>query len=332
MPFDDSSFSNCSLLTKSRRTWSCRSCRQSMRTAPRMWFLSYAAVSSSTSTSTTLGSSRCASTQSASTRTLLLGICLLLYLCRFGSGDVTNDGPPEHTDQSKMDLATEAEVERSVEERRGQRERRRHDAERSEAGEITDGTDDREPEADALREPRRRLRLQLGRRGQPRRDEASVDHAVRRVAQAGERADAEHDRLRGEQPSARRDQHSGEYDGGDGRAETRTPRVDIHIAELLGKTRKVAASTSGGQTQAGRYAAQVDRAPAPQPGFHTRTLRNVCCDCNRGFAVAHQLQQQQCNNSGEGARPRSVGGYVRGLAPPSMARDPVVPPSRPVAE
>src|SRR3954454_1716436 len=130
-----------------------------MRTAPRMWFLSYAAVSSSTSTSTTFGSSRCASTQSASTSTLLLGICLLLCLYRFSSGDVPNDGPPEHTDQSKMDLATEAEVERRVEERRGQRERRRHDAERSEAGEITDGTDDRETEADALRKPRRSLCL-----------------------------------------------------------------------------------------------------------------------------------------------------------------------------
>src|SRR6476619_5515068 len=121
-----------------------------MRTAPRMWFLSYAAVSSSTSTSTTFGSSRCASTQSASTRTLLLGICLLLDLCRFRSGDITNDGPPEQPDQSKMDLATEAEVERCVEERRGQRERRRHHAERGDAGEITNGTDDRETEADAL--------------------------------------------------------------------------------------------------------------------------------------------------------------------------------------
>src|SRR3954469_5856798 len=138
-----------------------------MRTAPRMWFLSYAAVSSSTSTSTTFGSSRCASTQSASTRPLLRALLApSIALCRC-SGDVANDGPPEHTDQSKMDLATEAEVERSVEERRGQRERRRDDAERRDAGEITDGTDDGETETDALREPWRRLRLQLGRRGQP---------------------------------------------------------------------------------------------------------------------------------------------------------------------
>ena len=47
---------------------------QSSRAAPLMWFLSYAAVSSSTSTRTTLGSSRCASTQSASTSTSPAGI------------------------------------------------------------------------------------------------------------------------------------------------------------------------------------------------------------------------------------------------------------------
>src|SRR4051812_14157016 len=292
MPFDDSSFSNCSLLTKSRRTWSCRSCRQSMRTAPRMWFLSYAAVSSSTSTSTTLGSSRCASTQSASTRTLLLGICLLLYLCRFGSGDVTNDGPPEHTDQSKMDLATEAEVERSVEERCCERERRRDDAEGRHTGEVTDRTDHGEPEADTLREPRWCLRLELRRWCQPRCHQASVDEPVRREPQPGERADAKDDGLRREQPAARRDEDSGEHNGGDGRAETRTPRVDVHRGKLLGKTERVSASTSGVQTQAGRYAAQVDRAPAPQPGFHTTTLRNGCCICNRGFAVAQDSQQQ----------------------------------------
>src|SRR5438270_5996529 len=172
MPFDDSSFSNCSLLTKSRRTWSWRSCRQSMRTAPRMWFLSYAAVSSSTSTSTTFGSSRCASTQSASTSTLFLGICLLLCLhCRFSSGDVTNDGPPEQPDQSKMDLATEAVVERRVEERSAECERGRDDTERRDAGQVADGPDGREREPDRLREAGWRLRLELGRRRQPWRDQ-----------------------------------------------------------------------------------------------------------------------------------------------------------------
>src|SRR4051812_661580 len=49
-------------------------------------------------------------------------------------------------------------------------------------------------------------------------------------------------------------------------------------------------------------------------------------------ATEVSLLRISCNNSRVGARPRSVGGYVRGLAPPSMARDPAVPPSRPVAE
>src|SRR3954464_8474406 len=146
-----------------------------MRTAPRMWFLSYAAVSSSTSTSTTLGSSRCASTQSASTRTLLLGICLLLYLCRFGSGDVTNDGPPEHTDQSKMDLATEAEVERRAEERGGQGARRRHHPEGRGAAEIPDRAPPGEAEADTLREPRGCLGLECVGGSEPRRDKTLVE-------------------------------------------------------------------------------------------------------------------------------------------------------------
>src|SRR5947209_3148657 len=202
MPLSDSSFSNCSLLTKSRRTGSCRSCRQSMRTAPRMWFFSYAAVSSSTSTSTTFGSSRCASTQSASTSTLLLGICLLLcLLCSsryLGLRDVTHDRPPEQPDQSKMNLAAEADVERGVEERRDERERGGDDTQSRHAGEIADRADGREAEPDRLREPRRCLRLELGRCREPRRDEAAVEHAVRREPQAGDRADSEDDGL-GEQ-------------------------------------------------------------------------------------------------------------------------------------
>src|SRR6478752_5641601 len=72
MPFADRSSSNCSLLTKSRRTGSWRSFFQSRRTAPLMWFLSYAAVSSSTSTSTVLLSSSFDSTQSASTSAVAL--------------------------------------------------------------------------------------------------------------------------------------------------------------------------------------------------------------------------------------------------------------------
>src|SRR3954452_2689137 len=108
-----------------------------MRTAPRMWFLSYAAVSSSTSTSTTFGSSRCASTQSASTSTLLLGICLLLWLLLlllvFLAGDVADDRPPERADQSQVHLASEAEIECRVQERRDESQRCSGHAQRGDA-------------------------------------------------------------------------------------------------------------------------------------------------------------------------------------------------------
>src|SRR3954447_19782155 len=40
-------------------------------------------------------------------------------------------------------------------------------------------------------------------------------------------------------------------------------------------------------------------------------------------ATEGSLLHITCNNRQTSARPRSVGGYVRGLAPPSMARDPL---------
>src|SRR3954465_15539664 len=95
-PLADRSSSNCCLLTKSRRTWSCRSVVQSSLTAPRMWPLSYAVVSSSTSTSTTFGSSRCCSTQSALTSADSRLMCVLscpglsgwlMSMCRGSVGD-----------------------------------------------------------------------------------------------------------------------------------------------------------------------------------------------------------------------------------------------------
>src|SRR5699024_6945115 len=64
IPRSLSSASNWARLRKSRRTGSCRSCFQSSLTAPLMCPFSYAVVSSSTSTRTTLSSSRCSSTQS----------------------------------------------------------------------------------------------------------------------------------------------------------------------------------------------------------------------------------------------------------------------------
>src|SRR4051812_46066776 len=67
MPRSERSAENCSWLTKSRRTGSCRSFFQSILTAPGMCPPSYAVVSSSTSTKTTPGASRFFSAQSAET-------------------------------------------------------------------------------------------------------------------------------------------------------------------------------------------------------------------------------------------------------------------------
>src|SRR5215813_2907692 len=70
MPRDDSSASNWALLTKSRRTGSCRSRFQSSLTAPGMGAASYAVVSSSTSTKTMPPAPRFFSAQSADTSAL----------------------------------------------------------------------------------------------------------------------------------------------------------------------------------------------------------------------------------------------------------------------
>src|SRR4051812_36507660 len=162
MPFSDRSLSNCSLLTKSRRTWACRSCFQSMRTAPRMWFLSYAAVSSSTSTRTTFGSSRCCSTHSASTSTSVRAIVAVLSLLLACSGNVTSERAAEQARQPEMHLAAEADVEGGVEDRGDERHSRRDRTEDRGADEVADGPDHCEQQADPLGEPRRCLRLELG--------------------------------------------------------------------------------------------------------------------------------------------------------------------------
>ena len=69
--------------------------------------------------------------------------------------------------------------------------------------------DEREAEADGLREPERAGVLELGRRAEARTDEPGVEHAVRRAAGGAERED---DGLGGEQPD-----RAGEQDGGEDR-------------------------------------------------------------------------------------------------------------------
>src|SRR5215469_1300326 len=192
MPRSDSSASNPALSTKSRRTGSCRSFFQSILTADGMWPLSYALVSSSTSTMTTPGSLMWDSTQSAPTRTserLMLETLL-------GCGQPSR-GRPDSLDE-KVHMAAEAEVERRVEERGRQRERGEHRPDHGRHGQVADRADRGEGHAHALREPWRCRRLKLCRWTEPRPDQGSVDDSVRRVPKARQRPDGEHRRL-GEQ-------------------------------------------------------------------------------------------------------------------------------------
>src|SRR3954454_2221782 len=167
MPLADSSASNCALLTKSRRTWSCRSAFQSILMALRMWFLSYAVVSSSTSTRTTLGSSRWASTQSAST-----SASVRLMSCFLPKGRAWNKRSVRGRDgsaQEQVHLAAEAVPERGVEERGDEGGGDREDRQEGDEGDRDQGHQG-EAEADRLREAQGAYVLQLRGRLQARPD------------------------------------------------------------------------------------------------------------------------------------------------------------------
>ena len=75
----------------------------------------------------------------------------------------------------QVGLAAEAEAEGGVEEGRGQRERRRDQAERGHAEHEPERADQGEPEADALGEPQRRRGFPLVGRPQPRCDQVPVE-------------------------------------------------------------------------------------------------------------------------------------------------------------
>src|SRR5579875_4001360 len=156
MPRSDSRVSKPTLSTKSRRTGSCRSFFQSSLIAPGMCPLSYALVSSSTSTSTTPGSPECASTQSASTRTSerlmqknLLGRSGRCFPLR---------RRPDPADE-QVHLVAQAEAEGRVDERGSQGHGGERHAEGSEARGVADHPDHGDDHADTLREPGPRRRL-----------------------------------------------------------------------------------------------------------------------------------------------------------------------------
>src|SRR5919107_3432022 len=96
-PRSESSWENCSWLTKSRRTGSCRSCFQSSLIAPGMCPPSYAVVSSSTSTKTTPGVSRFFSAQSADTSAVSRLIGQLP--CQMREGKSAHARTPRKVDQ-----------------------------------------------------------------------------------------------------------------------------------------------------------------------------------------------------------------------------------------
>src|SRR6185437_7184480 len=110
------------------------------------------------------GSPRWACTQSASTRTserLMLSFSLSVL-----AGIQTLLASRDTSDE-QVHLAAQADAEGSVQERGNQRQRGRRDAETGDTCRVADDADDREHEADALREPRRSFRFKFFRRGEP---------------------------------------------------------------------------------------------------------------------------------------------------------------------
>ena len=84
---------------------------------------------------------------------------------------------PDPPDQ-QVHLTAQAEPEYRVQERREQRERGGHGAQPGQARRVAGQAGDREDQADALSEARRRFGLQLGRRAQPGPDQPPVQQAV----------------------------------------------------------------------------------------------------------------------------------------------------------
>ena len=100
----------------------------------------------------------------------------LNLLVSIGQGDrrAARPDPPDE----QVHLTAQAEPEYRVQERRDQRARGGHGAQPGQARRVAGQADDREDQADALSEARRRFGLQLGRRAQPGPDQPPVQQAV----------------------------------------------------------------------------------------------------------------------------------------------------------
>src|SRR5271166_5316201 len=240
MPRSDSSFENCSASTKSRFTGSCRSLRQSSLTAPAMCPLSYALVSSSTSTKTVLGASRLLSAQSAVTRTSERVMNFLSVACQNPESRIQKSGrsgdgrrSPAEPGHRRVQLAPQADAERRVEERRDERERGRDLTEQGQSRRETYYPGDGEDEPDELGELQRRHRLARGDRAEPRRDQPGVHPPVRAQPRAAQRADREPDGLqekqhRGGRRAERGDDKRGHQDGAGDPGGEAGP-ADVHL-------------------------------------------------------------------------------------------------------
>src|SRR3954447_18560092 len=84
--------------------------------------------------------------------------------------------------------------------------------------------------------------------------------------------------------------------------------------------------------QEGRHRQVATRHRSTARRLHSLVSTKQLYEMFVATATEVSLLRISCNNGRMSARPRSVGGYVRGLAPPSMARDQAGPSSRSVAE
>src|SRR6266487_5749072 len=139
------------------------------------------------------------------------------------------------TSDDQVQLAAQADAEGSVQERGYQAEGGGGDAKRRQGRRVADYARDGGHQANALREPRRRLRFKLLGRRQPRPDERSVHDPVRRVARPEEHRDGEHHGLGSQQPGGHGGlrtahyQRGREHHGRQQRGEPQASRIYSHL-------------------------------------------------------------------------------------------------------
>ncbi len=194
-PFALSSASNWPLSMKSRRTWSWRSVVQSSLIAPLMWPLSYAEVSSSTSTSTMSALSRLSSTHWAETRVFSRLMRCSYFLLRAVVRWCGGAQPRVRAAAEQVGLATETEADGGVEQGGHQGERGGDVPHDVRAGEEADEGDGDEGQPDALGEAGRGRVLEVARRAEPGTHDRAEQRRDRRALDAAQHRGREQRRL-----------------------------------------------------------------------------------------------------------------------------------------